>query len=71
MYVSEFNAIYGFLILSLVYDWAFESSSTIDTGTVSNWYKINGCCVYGSTKIGNCIIKFQSLSIPKVTSFIL
>ena len=70
MYVSEFKAIYGFFILSSVYDWAFKFSSTIGTGAVSNWYKISGCWVYGCTKIGNCIIKFQSLSIPKVTSFI-
>ena len=58
MYVSEFNAMYGFFILSPVYDWAFEFSSTIGTGTVSYWYKITGCCVYGCTKTGNCIIKF-------------
>ena len=70
MYVLEFNAMYGFFILSSVYYWAFEFSSTIGTGTVSNWYKINGCCVYGCMKTGNCIIKFQCLSMPKVTSFI-
>ena len=58
MYVSEFNAMYGFFILSSVYEWAFEFLCTIGTGTVSNWYKINGCCVYGCAKTGNCIIKF-------------
>ena len=44
--------------------------SMIGTGTVSNWYNINGCCVYDCMKIGNCTIKFLFLSIPKVTNFI-
>ena len=34
MYVSEFNAMYGFFILSSAYDWAFKFLSTIGTGTV-------------------------------------
>ena len=36
IYVSEFNAIYGFFILSSVYDCAFEFWSTMGTRTVSN-----------------------------------
>ena len=60
---------YGFFILGSVYNCALGFSSIMGTGTVSNWYKINGCCVYGCMKIGNCIIKFLSLSILKVTSF--
>ena len=54
MYVSEFNAMYSFFILSSVYDWAFEFSSTIGTGTVSNRYKINEC-----TKLKIVLLNFD------------
>ena len=60
MYALEFNAMYGFFILSSVNDWAFEFSSIIGTGTVSNWYKISGCCVYGCTKQETVLLNFNS-----------
>ena len=45
MYVSVFSAIYGFFILSSVWEFALVFLSTMGAGMVSNWYKINGCLV--------------------------
>ena len=50
MYVSEFNAIYGFFIWSSVYEFALVFLSTMGTGTVSNWYNINGLLCIGLHK---------------------
>ena len=32
--------------------------SMIGTGTVSNWYNVNGCCVYDCKKMGIVLSKF-------------
>ena len=45
MYISEFKVIYGFFIWSSVEEFALVFLSTMGTGTVSNWYNINGCYV--------------------------